>query len=129
MPERVRTAQTLERVKFVCKELWMALWEKQVDNLRTNHRVRRRARTDRRRACLSCRTPRSARCATRTPRRATSPRYVRALTQQLAFATGVVQGALQRLGVAASVHADAAHAPQCTSPPLTAGAFHVRVAS
>ncbi|KAI3622997.1 hypothetical protein CBS14141_004330 [Malassezia furfur] len=93
VPERVRTAQTLERVKFVCKELWMALWEKQVDNLRTNHRgvfVLQDA---------AFRPLRHAHAA---------PGYV-------------AEGALQRLGVAASVHADAAHAPQC--------AFHVRVAS
>lgn len=31
---------TLERVKFVCKDLWSAVWDKQIDNLRTNHRVR-----------------------------------------------------------------------------------------
>ncbi|GAA5882312.1 hypothetical protein JCM3774_005505 [Rhodotorula dairenensis] len=28
----------LELVKFVCKEVWVALFDKQVDNLRTNHR-------------------------------------------------------------------------------------------
>ncbi|GAA5897148.1 Trs33p [Sporobolomyces salmoneus] len=29
---------TLELIKFVCKDLWVALFDKQVDNLRTNHR-------------------------------------------------------------------------------------------
>ncbi|WFD41441.1 hypothetical protein MPSI1_000068 [Malassezia psittaci] len=38
VPNRLRTTQTLDNVKFVCKELWMALWDKQIDNLRTNHR-------------------------------------------------------------------------------------------
>ena len=28
----------LETVKFVCKDVWIALYDKQVDNLRTNHR-------------------------------------------------------------------------------------------
>lgn len=37
----MRTHDTLERVKFVCKELWYTVWNKQVDNLRTNHRVRK----------------------------------------------------------------------------------------
>ena len=32
-------AETLESIKFVCKDLWAACWDKQVDNLRTNHRV------------------------------------------------------------------------------------------
>ena len=31
--------ETLESIKFVCKDLWTACWDKQVDNLRTNHRV------------------------------------------------------------------------------------------
>jgi trafficking protein particle complex subunit 6 len=29
----------LDVLKFVCKDVWTAIWEKQVDNLRTNHRV------------------------------------------------------------------------------------------
>lgn len=33
-------ADTLDAIKFICKDLWSACWEKQVDNLRTNHRVR-----------------------------------------------------------------------------------------
>ncbi|KAK4700832.1 trafficking protein particle complex subunit 6, partial [Phenoliferia sp. Uapishka_3] len=28
----------LEVIKFICKDLWIALYDKQVDNLRTNHR-------------------------------------------------------------------------------------------
>ncbi|KAF7965045.1 hypothetical protein HWV62_835 [Athelia sp. TMB] len=32
--------ETLDAIKFVCKDIWAACWEKQVDNLRTNHRVR-----------------------------------------------------------------------------------------
>ncbi|KAF9649048.1 transport protein particle component, partial [Thelephora ganbajun] len=31
-------AETLESIKFVCKDLWTTCWNKQVDNLRTNHR-------------------------------------------------------------------------------------------
>jgi len=33
-------ADTLDIVKFICKDIWIILWDKQVDNLRTNHRVR-----------------------------------------------------------------------------------------
>ncbi|KAF9235715.1 NO signaling/Golgi transport ligand-binding domain-containing protein [Melanogaster broomeanus] len=29
---------SLDAIKFVCKELWVSCWDKQVDNLRTNHR-------------------------------------------------------------------------------------------
>jgi Transport protein particle (TRAPP) component len=31
--------ETLDAIKFICKDIWAACWEKQVDNLRTNHRV------------------------------------------------------------------------------------------
>jgi hypothetical protein len=27
-------------VKFICKDLWVIMFKKQVDNLKTNHRVR-----------------------------------------------------------------------------------------
>ncbi|KAH9043855.1 NO signaling/Golgi transport ligand-binding domain-containing protein [Lactarius pseudohatsudake] len=37
--DRAGFADTLDIVKFVCKELWSTCWDKQVDNLRTNHRV------------------------------------------------------------------------------------------
>lgn len=42
---RARLPTALDAVKFVCKEVWLAVYEKQMDNLRTNHRVRARALT------------------------------------------------------------------------------------
>ena len=33
-------SETLDAIKFICKDVWAACWDKQVDNLRTNHRVR-----------------------------------------------------------------------------------------
>ncbi|TDL22370.1 transport protein particle component [Rickenella mellea] len=33
-----RFTDTLDAVKFVCKDVWALCWDKQVDNLRTNHR-------------------------------------------------------------------------------------------
>ena len=38
--DRPRMTDPLEVVKFMCKEFWIAVFKKQVDNLRTNHRVR-----------------------------------------------------------------------------------------
>lgn len=43
--ERGLFADTLDAIKFICKDLWNACWEKQVDNLRTNHRVSMLVRT------------------------------------------------------------------------------------
>ena len=33
-----RSPDALEAVKFICKDIWIALYDKQIDNLRTNHR-------------------------------------------------------------------------------------------
>jgi hypothetical protein len=30
----------LDVIKFLCKDIWTVVWKKQVDNLKTNHRVR-----------------------------------------------------------------------------------------
>lgn len=37
--DRPRMLDTLEVIKFVCKELWGIAWGKMVDGLKTNHRV------------------------------------------------------------------------------------------
>jgi hypothetical protein len=37
--ERPRLGDTLEVIKFICKDFWQAVFKKQVDNLKTNHRV------------------------------------------------------------------------------------------
>jgi hypothetical protein len=37
--DRPLFGDSLDAIKFVCKELWVSCWDKQVDNLRTNHRV------------------------------------------------------------------------------------------
>ncbi|CEH16391.1 Transport protein particle (TRAPP) complex subunit [Ceraceosorus bombacis] len=74
-------SSTLEVLKFVCKEVWTASFEKQVDHLRTNHK-------------------------------------------HLAYPTGIVRGALARLGVQASVVGETSPHPG----QLSACTFHVRTA-
>jgi hypothetical protein len=37
--DRPRFTDTLDVIKFLCKDLWMLLFRKQIDNLKTNHRV------------------------------------------------------------------------------------------
>ena len=37
--DRQRFGDHLEVIKFICKEFWAELFQKQVDNLKTNHRV------------------------------------------------------------------------------------------
>ncbi len=37
--DRGMFSDTLDVIKFICKDIWATFWDKQVDNLRTNHRV------------------------------------------------------------------------------------------
>jgi len=38
--DRPRFTDQLDAIKFLCKDLWMVVFKKQIDNLKTNHRVR-----------------------------------------------------------------------------------------
>lgn len=38
--DRPRFNDTIDMIKFICKDLWVLVFRKQVDNLKTNHRVR-----------------------------------------------------------------------------------------
>lgn len=37
--DRPRFMDTLDVIKFLCKDMWTLLFRKQIDNLKTNHRV------------------------------------------------------------------------------------------
>lgn len=37
--ERPRFSDNLEAIKFICKDFWSELFKKQIDNLKTNHKV------------------------------------------------------------------------------------------
>ena len=37
--DKPRFGDVLDVIKFVCKDLWLVVWRKQVDGLKTNHRV------------------------------------------------------------------------------------------
>ena len=38
--DRPRFTDTLDMIKFLCKDMWTLVFRKQIDNLKTNHRVR-----------------------------------------------------------------------------------------
>lgn len=40
--DRPRFTDTLDVIKFLCKDMWTLVFRKQIDNLKTNHRVWRR---------------------------------------------------------------------------------------
>lgn len=37
--DRSRFIDNLDVVKFICKDFWVSLFKKQIDNLKTNHKV------------------------------------------------------------------------------------------
>lgn len=38
--EKGRYTENLDMVKFICKDFWLEVFKKQIDNLRTNHKVK-----------------------------------------------------------------------------------------
>jgi hypothetical protein len=38
--DKPRFTDTLDVMKFICKDIWIMVFKKQIDNLKTNHRVR-----------------------------------------------------------------------------------------
>jgi hypothetical protein len=41
LAKKERFLDNLDVIKFICKDFWIAVFQKQVDNLKTNHRVNR----------------------------------------------------------------------------------------
>ena len=87
--ERPRFSDTLEIIKFICKDFWFEVYRKQIDKLQTNNRVRHPparpidptpgadpwSTLERRRGCTCCKTT-STGCS-RAARRAHRRRRVR----------------------------------------------------
>ncbi len=98
--EKSRLHEPLEIVKFVCKELWMELYKKQVDNLRTNHKGVYVLTDNRFKAVAHLSGPAGASAA------------VRDLAEKfLFFPCGFLQGVFRAFGMEAEVSADVAAVP------------------
>lgn len=104
--ERARFTDTLDVLKFICKEVWVSVWGKQVDNLRTNHRGVYVLHDNNFGPLRHVSTAHGAQ---------TTAKEARVF---LAYAVGLVKGALAQLDVPSSVVAETNQAPQCT--------FHVK---
>lgn len=85
-------AQQLEAVKFLCKELWMEVFAKQMDKLQTNHRG------------VFVLKDLELKWLTRFPVGSEAARV--AAIRSLAFPCGVLRGALANLGIPAVVSCD-----------------------
>ncbi|KAL9940913.1 hypothetical protein V8E36_000401 [Tilletia maclaganii] len=100
---------TLDVLKFVCKELWTTVWEKQVDNLRTNHRGVYVLQDNAFKPMLRMSTSQG------------SAETARQSKSHLAYSIGIIRGALAQLGVPATVVAEANQLPQCVFHIKTSG--------
>ncbi|KAI0367457.1 transport protein particle component [Pilatotrama ljubarskyi] len=93
---------TLDAIKFICKDLWNACWEKQVDNLRTNHRG------------VYVLQDNSFKPLTRLSGWEGRAESLRKSKVYVAMPAGIIRGALARLGFQAVVVPEVTNLPQCT---------------
>ncbi|CAG8433008.1 6310_t:CDS:2 [Ambispora gerdemannii] len=100
--DRQRFGDTLDVVKFVCKDLWSIIFKKQIDNLKTNHRGVYVLQDNNFRWFLRMSTEGGGNDAARKA------------TPYLWFPCGLIRGALANLGVVSVVIAESASLPQCT---------------
>ncbi|KAI8619034.1 NO signaling/Golgi transport ligand-binding domain-containing protein [Chytriomyces sp. MP71] len=99
--DRPRFTDTLDVIKFICKDYWLLLFNKQIDNLKTNHRG------------VYVLTDTNFKWFARMSADVASE------TSQLAFAhaafpCGLIRGALAGLGLQTVVLAEVGNIPQCT---------------
>ncbi|KAF8653436.1 hypothetical protein AX16_003944 [Volvariella volvacea WC 439] len=94
--------ETLDAIKFICKELWVACWDKQVDNLRTNHRGV---------YVLQDNSFKPIARLSSWEGKADATRRARLYT---AMPAGIIRGSLARLGINATVVPEVTTLPQCT---------------
>ncbi|KAL2160524.1 hypothetical protein VTH06DRAFT_1212 [Thermothelomyces fergusii] len=96
--DRPRFNDTLDVIKFLCKDLWTIVFRKQVDNLKTNHRG------------VYVLTDNSFRPFSRMSAEVGSQAVIRA-QPFLWFPCGIVRGALAALGITATVQAETTELP------------------
>ncbi|KAM0754183.1 transport protein particle component [Meredithblackwellia eburnea MCA 4105] len=98
----------LEVVKFICKDVWTAMYDKQIDNLRTNHRGVYVLVDNANKGLVRISG------VTGGGGGAEEEQMTRLARFFLAFPSGVIRGALAALGVSCTVSAESPALPQCT---------------
>jgi len=94
--------ETLDAIKFICKDVWAACWEKQVDNLRTNHRG------------VYVLQDNSFKPISRLSSWEGRADALHRAKLFVAMPAGIIRGALSRLGLHGTVVAEITSLPQCT---------------
>ena len=124
--DRPRFTDTLDVIKFLCKDLWMLVFRKQIDNLKTNHRVCflplsllsatmpqfERSEANKKQGVYVL-TDNSFRPFSRMSTEAGGQTVVKA-QPFLYFPCGIIRGALASMGINASVQAETSELPGAT---------------
>jgi len=100
--DKLLFTETLDAVKFICKDIWVACWEKQVDNLRTNHRG------------VYVLQDNSFKPISRLSSWDGRADALRRAKLYVVMPAGIIKGALSRLGLQGVVVPEITSLPQCT---------------
>ncbi|KIP07335.1 hypothetical protein PHLGIDRAFT_105806 [Phlebiopsis gigantea 11061_1 CR5-6] len=100
--DRALFENTLDAIKFICKDLWSACWDKQVDNLRTNHRG------------VYVLQDNSFKTIQRISSWGGRADALKKAKIYVAMPAGIIKGALARLGLQTVVVPEITTLPQCT---------------
>ncbi|KAI0063244.1 TRAPP complex subunit trs33 [Artomyces pyxidatus] len=116
--DRLGFSDTLDTIKFICKELWSTCWDKQVDNLRTNHRGVYVLQDNSFKPIARISSWESRADATRRAKLVESPLTLvdsdsDSAVQYVAMSAGTLRGSLARLGLQATIIPEI-NLPQCT---------------
>ena len=113
--DHARFHDTLDIIKFICKEFWSVVFKKPIDNLKTNHRgVYVIFDQD---FCLFHKM-----CSSEGTKET-----IRQVSQYLSFPCGIVRGALSALGLQSVVTADISSYPQCILNHIILGSFQIKL--
>jgi len=100
--DRPRFSDTLEIIKFICKDFWFEVYRKQIDKLQTNNRGVYMLQDNKHRLL--------ARCSPSTAKQGNA-KQMAALHAK--YPAGLIRGALSGLGVVASVGVEVNDLPAC----------------
>ncbi|MCJ1329929.1 Trafficking protein particle complex subunit 33 [Thelotrema lepadinum] len=96
--DRPRFTDNLDVIKFLCKDLWILLFRKQIDNLKTNHRG------------VYVLTDSAFKPFSRMSMRSSTEAVAKA-QPFLWFPCGIIRGALASMGISATVQAESTELP------------------
>ncbi|XP_071552715.1 trafficking protein particle complex subunit 6B isoform X1 [Panulirus ornatus] len=96
--ESGRYKDELDIMKYICKDLWVTVYKKQIDNLRTNHQGVYVLHDNRFRFLSHM---------------AAGKQYLEYAPRYLAFTCGLVRGCLANLGITCVVTAEVTQLPAC----------------